>query len=65
MGALQNGQLFNNPRRLAAKMQPSHILFMQQTFTFECLSVGNSIRRKQIVHQSPSGLSWPLVINLS
>ncbi|EJK44854.1 hypothetical protein THAOC_36574, partial [Thalassiosira oceanica] len=44
-------------------MQPSQTLFMQQTFLFECLPTGNSIRRKQIGHVCPSGLSWPLVIN--
>ena len=46
-------------------MQPSHTLFMQQAFVFECSPKGNSVRRKQIGHQSPSGLSWPLAINLS
>mmetsp|Transcript_15125 Transcript_15125/g.34123 ORF Transcript_15125/g.34123 Transcript_15125/m.34123 type:complete len:91 (-) Transcript_15125:94-366(-) len=44
-------------------MQPLHTLFMQQTFLLECSPTGNSIRRKQIGHVCPSGLSWPLAIN--
>ena len=48
------------PRNLAAKTQPSHTLFMQQVLIVECRPTGISIRRKQIVHMSPSGLSWPL-----
>ena len=44
-------------------MQPSQIVFVQQKLIFECLCTGNSFRRKQIEHASPSVLSWPLAIN--
>ena len=62
-GDLQNGQLLYIPRRCAAKIQPLHTFFMQQTLIHPCSPTGISMRRKQIGHLSLSGLSWPLVIN--
>ena len=66
-GFLQNGHLLFIPRRCAARVQPLHTLFMQLTHAlhFERCPTANSMRRKHNGQTSPSGLSWPLVINRS